>query len=185
MEQNQINNKHKRKRNKRSNGIFSTVLGWVLMTVLAASLLLNISTFLFPVVRYYGVSMSPTLVSNQLLLMNKLDTPSRGDVIAYYYNNNVMVGRVIAEGNDSIDISIFGEVSVNGETLEEDYVRQPAIGQTDLDYPFAVPTNSYFVMGDDREISMDSRIAKIGCVSETDVIGTLFFSLWPFGRSVK
>lgn len=149
---------------------------WIVAMVLLASLLLNVSTYLFPVVRHYGSSMKPTLSEDQIMILHKTDSVERGDIIAFYYNNNVMVRRVIACGGDTIDIDIFGKVKVNGEAVEEDYVETPALGQTNLQYPFTVPANSYFVMGDNREISMDSRLTQIGTVPKDRVVGKAMIS---------
>lgn len=158
-----------------------SMLKWLVIVVLLASLLLNISTYIFPVVRHYGNSMSPTLQENQLLLMFKTDSVERGDVIAFYYNNNIMVRRVIAGPGDTVNVDIFGNVAVNGETIEEDYVDVPALGQTDVQFPYTVPANSFFVMGDKRETAMDSRLTEIGSIPRDRIVGKLIFSLSPFG----
>ena len=153
----------------------------VLAVIITASLLLNLFTFVTPVVKYYGNSMSQTLVDGQILIVNKMAKVKSGDIIAFYYNNKVIVRRVIATGNSQVSIDIFGTVSVNGKTLEEPYVENKTLGQCNLDFPYNVPTNSYFVLGDNRDIAMDSRLSEIGVVTEERLIGKVMFILNSFG----
>ena len=153
----------------------------VLAVIITASLLLNLFTFVTPVVKYYGNSMSQTLVGGQILIVNKMAKVKSGDIIAFYYNNKVIVRRVIATGNSQVSIDIFGTVSVNGKTLEEPYVENKTLGQCNLDFPYNVPANSYFVLGDNRDIAMDSRLSEIGVVTEERLIGKVMFILNPFG----
>lgn len=153
----------------------------VLAVIITASLLLNLFTFVTPVVKYYGNSMSQTLVDGQILIVNKMAKVKSGDIIAFYYNNKVIVRRVIATGNSQVSIDIFGTVSVNGKTLEEPYVENKTLGQCNLDFPYNVPANSYFVLGDNRDIAMDSRLSEIGVVTEERLIGKVMFILNPFG----
>lgn len=153
----------------------------VLAVIITASLLLNLFTFVTPVVKYYGNSMSQTLVDGQILIVNKMAKVKSGDIIAFYYNNKVIVRRVIATGNSQVSIDIFGTVSVNGKTLEEPYVENKTLGQCNLDFPYNVPANSYFVLGDNRDIAMDSRLSEIGVVTEERLIGKVMVILNPFG----
>lgn len=172
-------------RPKPETGKASVVKGlvkWVVIILLLDSLLLNMMTYVFPIVRHYGEGMTPTLTGTQFLLMHKTDKVEQGDIISFYYNNNVMVRRVIAGPGDSVDIDIFGNVYVNGTELEEGYVESPTRGQTDLVYPYTVPSDSYFVMGDKREISMDSRLQEIGCIPSDRIIGKAMLSVYPLGR---
>ncbi len=142
-----------------------------LIIILTASLLLNVFTYIFSVVRHYGSSMEPALSNNQYLLIYKTTDIDNGDVIAFYYNNKVLVRRVAASSGEQVYIDIFGNVSVNGTELDEPYVANKTLGQTDVDFPYNVPANSYFVLGDNRETSMDSRLKDIGTVSDDRVIG--------------
>lgn len=153
----------------------------VLAVIITASLLLNLFTFVTPVVKYYGNSMSQTLVDGQILIVNKMAKVKSGDIIAFYYNNKVIVRRVIATGNSQVSIDVFGTVSVNGKALEEPYVENKTLGQCNLDFPYNVPVNSYFVLGDNRDIAMDSRLSEIGVVTEERLIGKVMFILNPFG----
>lgn len=147
--------------------------------VLAVSLLLNLFTFVMPVVKYYGTSMSPTLKDGQILIVSKLSEIESGDIIAFYYNNKVLVRRVAAVGNEQIIVDVFGAVSVNGNEIEEPYIENKTYGQCDIDFPFAVPANTYFVLGDNREVAMDSRLEEIGTVVEDRIIGKIVFSINP------
>ena len=134
-----------------------------------------------PVVKYYGNSMSPTLQDEQILIVNKMAEIEVGDIIAFYYNNKVIVRRVVATGNNQISIDVFGTVSVNGTELNEPYIENKTLGQCNLNFPYSVPANSYFVLGDNRDIAMDSRLSEIGVVTEDRLIGKVVFSLSPFG----
>ncbi len=148
----------------------------ILVIILIASLLLNVFTYIFSIVRHYGSSMEPTLVNNQYLMIYKTADVDKGDVIAFYYNNKVLVRRVAAGPGEQVYIDIFGNVSVNGNEIDEPYVENKTLGQSDIDFPYMVPAKSYFVLGDNRETSMDSRLKDIGTVSEDRIIGKV---IWP------
>ncbi len=158
-----------------------TTVKIVVSVVLAVSLLLNIFTFVMPVVKYYGSSMSPILEDEQILIVSKMSKIKSGDIIAFYYNNKVLVRRVVAVGNEQITVDVFGTVLVNGNELEEPYIVNKTLGQCNIDFPYTVPSNTYFVLGDNREVSMDSRLKEIGTVADDRVIGKIVFSIKPFG----
>ncbi len=139
--------------------------------ILTVSLLLNIFTYVFSIVRHYGSSMEPSLSDNQYLLIYKTNDVDNGDVIAFYYNNKVLVRRVAATAGEQVYIDIFGNVSVNGTELDEPYVSDKTLGQSDIEFPYNVPANSVFVLGDNRETSMDSRLEDIGTVNKDRIIG--------------
>jgi len=171
--------------NKKSNffktALFKTTLKIVVIVIVTVSLLLNLFTFIMPVVKYYGTGMSPTLKDGQILIVNKMSEVENGDIIAFYYNNKVLVRRVVASGNDQISIDIFGKITVNGKELNEPYLNHKTLGQCNLDFPYNVPSGSFFVLGDNRATSMDSRLVEIGTVSEDRLIGKVVFSVNPFG----
>ena len=144
--------------------------------VLAVVLMLNILTYMVSVVRYYGDGMEPALKGGQVLLINKISDISEGDIIAFYYNNKVLVRRVICEGGKTLSISQDGVVTVNGAVLEEPYVDKASIGQCDITFPYMVIRNHVFVMGDQREIAMDSRLKAIGVIPEDNIIGKVMFA---------
>lgn len=152
-----------------------TMIKLIAIIVVAASLLLNLFTYVTPVIRYYGDSMSPTLKDGQILVVNKLANVKEGDVVAFYYNNNVLVRRVVATENQQISIDIFGTVSVNGAELNEPYVENKTLGQCDQTFPYTVLPDSYFVLGDNRAVAMDSRLEEIGVVAEDRLIGKVMF----------
>ncbi len=153
----------------------------VLVVIITVSLLLNLFTFIMPVVKYYGSSMSPTLEDGQILIVSKVSEIGNGDIIAFYYNNKVLVRRVVATENQQISVDIFGTVTVDGEELVEPYIGNKTLGQCNLDFPYNVPSGSLFVLGDNREVAMDSRLEEIGTVTEDRLIGKIVFSINPFG----
>lgn len=171
----------KAKRSENRKILLKNMFTIIIAVVLTASLLLNLFTFVMSVVKYYGTSMSPTLNDGQILIVNKMADIKEGDIIAFYYNNKVLVRRVIATGNSQVSIDVMGRVAVNGEVLEEPYVENLTLGQCNIDFPYNVPSNAYFVLGDDRESSMDSRLFEIGTVSEDRIIGRVVYSLVPLG----
>ncbi|MBE6778094.1 MAG: signal peptidase I [Ruminococcaceae bacterium] len=174
--------KHAKQKQRFFQGqVFKRTLKIVLIIIVAASLLLNLFTFIMPVVKYYGNSMSPTLEDGQILIVNRMAEIKSGDIIAFYYNNKVIVRRVVAAGNSQVSIDAFGTVSVNGKALDEPYVEKKTLGQSNLVFPYNVPTNAYFVLGDNRDVAMDSRLSEIGVVTEDRLLGKVVFSLQPFG----
>lgn len=144
--------------------------------LLVLVVLLNLFTHVFSVVQYYGNSMEPTLQDRQILVVRKTDKVERGDIAAFYYNNKVLVRRIIAEGGTSVQMEEFGTVIVDGMTLEEDYVETPALGQCNITFPYTVPYEEFFVMGDNRTVSMDSRLKEIGTIPRSRMIGKVMFS---------
>lgn len=164
------------------NTLFLTTLKIIIAVILTASLLMNLFTFIMPVVKYYGSSMSPTLEDGQILIVSKISAVESGDIIAFYYNNKVLVRRVIATENQQVVIDIFGTVSVNGEELTEEYIKKKTLGQCNLVFPYNVPASSCFVLGDNRAVAMDSRLEEIGTVREDHILGKVVFSLNPLGR---
>ena len=161
--------------------MFKKTLIIVAIVLVVASLLLNLFTLIMPVVKYYGNSMSPTMKDGQIVIVNKMAQIKSGDIIAFYYNNKIIVRRVISTGNNQVLIDVFGTVSINGEALDEPYVENKTLGQCNLEFPYNVPANSYFVLGDNRDVAMDSRLSEIGVVTQDRLIGKVVFSLNPFG----
>ena len=151
--------------------IFRLIIG----VLVAAVLLLNIFTYVFSVVNYYGDSMEPTLSGGQTLVILRTAKIEEGDLVAFYYNNKVIVRRVICTGDKQISIADDGVVSINGEVIMEDYVQELSLGQCDISFPYSVPGGRYFVMGDNRSESMDSRLEIIGAISPDRIIGKILF----------
>ena len=150
------------------------------LIVLAAVVILAVSVF-FPVLQVTGVSMEPTLAEGSLVLGWKQDTYERGDICFFYFEQKLLLKRVIGVPGDVIDIAEDGTVTVNGETLSEPYIKNLSFGDCDLSFPFQVPSDSYFVLGDNRVNSVDSRNSAIGCVRSSQMEGKVIFKLWPFG----
>lgn len=175
LEQLEAELKRERYRVRYRNTLRSTV--YALVTVAAAAVL--VATLLLPVLQIYGSSMAPTLNNGEIVLSIKGGSFARGDVIAFYYNNKILVKRVIANPGEWVDITPDGVVSVNGEPLDEPYVADPALGECDIQLPYQVPDGRVFVMGDHRSVSVDSRNTAVGCVAEEQIVGRLTFRLWP------
>lgn len=151
----------------------------IFILLVVVSVLLNMFTFVTPVVKYYGDSMEPNIKNSQVLIVQKTQNVKAGDVIAFYYNNKVIVRRVICEGDNIINMDVFGDVYVNMEQLNEPYINEKSYGQCNIEFTFAVPSNEVFVMGDGREVSMDSRLKEIGTIPKERIIGKIIFSILP------
>ena len=126
--------------------------------------------------------MSPTLKEGDIVVANKSKKIKRGDTIAFYYNNRILTKRVVALGGEWINIDEKGNVYINGILLEEDYVSAKDLGESDQKYPMQVPENTYFVIGDRRSTSIDSRNSNIGTIDYEDVIGKIIITIWPIKR---
>ena len=151
------------------------------LTVFAAAVVLCVTLF-FPVLQVTGDSMEPALREGNLILTRKTDHLKTGDICGFYYNNELLLKRVIGVPGDMVDIDAEGNVSVNGQVLNEPYVLQKALGKSDVSFPLLVPEDCYFVMGDNREVSIDSRSSIIGCVNREQIEGKVILKLWPPGR---
>ncbi len=170
--------KRVRHRHKYSKTLNSTMY----YMLLAAALAVLMATLWLPVLRIYGDSMAPTLVQDELVIAVKGADFQPGDICAFYYNNRLLVKRVIAGPGDWVNIDEAGTVYINGEPLEEPYVSDKALGQCNLELPYQVPDGKYFVLGDDRKVSLDSRNSAIGCVSKDQVLGKVVFQVWPLNE---
>ena len=149
---------------------------YVLVTAAAAIL---VATLWLPVLEIYGSSMTPTLNDGQIVLSWKTGKLESGQVVAFYYNNKILVKRVIAHSGDWVNMDHEGNVYVNGNLLEEPYLVEKALGECDIEFPYQVPETHIFVMGDHRSTSIDSRSTAVGCVSEEQVVGRLIMCIWP------
>lgn len=150
--------------------------------VVVAALAVLISLMFLPVLRVTGTSMTPTLQNNELVVCKKRGSFKKGDVIAFYYNNKILLKRVIGVSGDIIDIKKDGTVLVNGEEIDEPYVDEKALGECDIKLPYQVPDERIFVMGDHRSTSVDSRTKKVGCVAEEAVVGRVVFRVAPLKK---
>lgn len=164
------------KKKKFGRAVRSTI--YIIATVAAFAIL--ISTLFFPVMRIYGNSMVPTMNEGEIVVAKKGSRFSRGDIIAFYFNNKVLVKRVICGPGDWFDIREDGTVTVNGVAIDEPYLTEKSFGICDLKLPYQVPNEQYFVMGDQRSVSVDSRSTQVGCVSQEQIVGRIWLCVWPF-----
>ena len=150
---------------------------YALITVAAAAVL--VATLWLPVLQIYGASMTPTLEDGQIVFSIKNQKLEPGDIIAFYYNNKILIKRVIAKGGDWVNMDREGNVFVNNILLEEPYLDGKAYGDSDLEYPYQVPDGKIFVMGDHRATSADSRHTAVGCIGNDQIVGKILFRVWP------
>ena len=144
-----------------------------------AALAILVAMLFLPVLRIYGESMNATLRSGDLVVSVKGAKFETGDIIAFYYNNNVLVKRVIANSGDWVDIDLDGNVYVNNKQLDEPYIEQKSYGEPDIDFPYQVPDERIFVLGDNRSVSVDSRNYAVGCVTSEQIVGKIVWRVWP------
>ena len=168
------------KRDRYLNRFRSTVRSTFLSLVVVAAVAVLVAVLLLPILRIYGKSMSGTLDSGDVVLSIKSSHLQTGDVVAFYYNNNILVKRVIANPGDWVDIDNDGNVYVNNVKLEEPYLEEKAYGETNIELPYQVPEGKIFVMGDNRSVSIDSRNTSIGCIAEEQIVGKIVYRVWPF-----
>ena len=144
-----------------------------------AALAVLISTFFMPVFRITGSSMEPNLNDGDIIVAMKTERFERGQVCGFYFNNKLLLKRVIATAGMWVDIDEDGYVSVDGEKLEEPYVTDRSKGISDLEYPVQVPDGCVFVLGDHRSTSVDSRSSVIGFIKEDETVGQIVMRVWP------
>ena len=153
---------------------------YTLITVAAVSIL--VATLWLPVLQIYGSSMTPTLQDGEIIFSVKTSEFEPGEIVAFYYNNKILVKRVICGPGDWIDIDEDGTVYVNEVRLEEPYLTEKTLGDCNIDLPFQVPDGKVFVMGDHRSTSVDSRNTAVGCVAQEQIVGKIIFRIWPLNR---
>ena len=167
------------KREKYKNRYWTVFRSTIYILITVAAVAVLVATLWLPVLQIYGSSMSPTLEEGDIVVSIKSKNYETGDIVAFYYNNKILIKRVIASSGDWVDLDEDGTVYVNGEKLDEPYVKDKAFGECDLELPYQVPESRIFVMGDHRSVSVDSRSKAVGCVAEEQIVGKLVCRIWP------
>ena len=171
-----------RKRIRKSDYYRQSLRSTVSVLVVVAAVAVLIATLFLPILQISGDSMSPTLEHDEIIVLLKTKDFDRGDLVGFYYQDKILLKRVIALPEDEVAIDADGNVYVNGELLEEPYVTDKGLGDCDLEFPYKVPGTGYFVLGDQRSNSVDSRNSVIGAISQEDIIGKVFVRVWPLSE---
>lgn len=170
----------KRERNKiRYRRILkSTIYALIIVAAIAAI----IATLILPVLQISGTSMEPTLNNGEIVVLVKTKNLEYGDLCAFAYSNKILIKRVIGLPGDTVVVDKEGTVYINGYALEEPYISEKGFGECDVEFPYTVPENEYFLLGDQRSTSIDSRSTVIGCVSKDQIVGKIYFKIWPLNK---
>lgn len=160
----------------------SVLRGTINSLAVVAAIAILIATLWMPVLQITGASMTPTLIDGQFVVAMKTDEFEPGDITAFYYNNKILIKRVIASAGDWVNIEENGDVYINGLLLEEPYLEEKALGECNIELPYQVPDGKVFVMGDDRAVSLDSRTTAVGPVSKEQVLGRVVLRVWPLAE---
>ena len=168
-----------RKRIRRGVHYRQALKGTVAVLIVVAAVAVLIATLFLPILQISGDSMEPSYRDGEIVVLFKNSSFDQGDVIGFYYQGKVLLKRVIAGPGDTVVVDRDGNVYVNGQLLEESYVTEKSLGDCDLEFPYTVPEESYFVMGDRRSNSVDSRNSLVGCIKSDQIIGRVFLRVWP------
>ena len=159
-----------------------TLKSTVAILIVVAALAVLVATLWMPVLRIYGNSMVPTLEDGQIVISVKSRSYQSSNIVAFYYGNKLLIKRYIAGPSDWVDVDEDGNVFVNQKELSEPYIQKKAYGETNVKLPYQVPDERYFVMGDNRDVSIDSRNTSVGCVSSEQMVGQVVFRIWPLSK---
>lgn len=160
----------------------STLRSTISTLVIVAAVAILVATLWMPVLQIYGSSMTPTLQEGTIVLSVKNSDFQVGDIVAFYYNNKILIKRVIAGPGQWVSIDDDGNVFVDDVQLEEPYITEKALGECDIEMPYQVPEGRYFMMGDHRGVSVDSRNSAVGCISKDEVVGRITYGIWPMSE---
>lgn len=174
--------KQELKKEKFKTRYVKVLMSTIYTLIIVASVAALIATLIMPVLQISGTSMEPTLNEGEIVLALKTKNIDTGDVIAFYHGNKILVKRVIAKSGQWVKITDQGDVYVDGKLVNEPYVKEKSLGQADVKFPIQVSEGSYFILGDDRETSLDSRTEVIGCINEEDIIGKVLVKAWPIKK---
>lgn len=169
-------------RQKKKQNQHSLLRNALYTLIVVAAVTALVAVLFMPVLKTYGTSMSPTLQEGEIVVAVKTGEAKPGDVIAFKYNNRIFIKRVIASGGAVVDIDEAGNVSVDGTVLDEPYVSEKTLGNGDVEFPLTVPEGQYFVLGDNRVNSGDSRSSVFGTVEPEDMLGKVLICVWPLNR---
>ena len=167
------------KREKYKSRYFKMLRSTIAALIVTAAAAALVATLILPVLQIYGGSMAPTLNEGDIVLSVKTTNFDYGDVCCFYYANKILVKRIIGKPLDTVEIDESGKVYVNGKLLDEPYINEKSLGECDIEFPCQVPEGTFFVMGDHRETSLDSRNSDIGCISQDEIVGKIIFTVWP------
>ncbi len=173
------------KRRKFQQQYRKTLRGIFYSLAVVSAVVVLIATLWMPVLRITGASMKPTLNDGEVVIAVKTGRFKPGDVVAFYYNNKILVKRVIATAGQYVDMQDDGTVLVDGAALEEPYIKEKSKGECNLEFPYQVGDGRIFVMGDDRAVSIDSRSTSVGTISDEKILGRVLFKVWPLSSVGK